>query len=701
MDAINSPYPQYFDLDGSPLDAGYVWFGQAGLNPVTSPASVYWDAAGTQPAAQPVRTIGGYLSRSGAPAQIFMDGDYSSLVRNQRNQFICNAARLPVYISAATLAASGGSARIGHIATSTGAVATTVQAKLREWITPEDYGAAVAAVDNRAALQRAIDAAVLKGRPLRQDFIYDIQGPLYIPSELQWICDGGGLRNTYAGATSQMRLCIYPGTYSPAYYAGLTYKSGNAVSSMRNSLTLTTPGDAATFAVDDMVFVRSTEYYNGADGPIPLYGSLNRVTSSDAATGVLLLEYPILDTITSPLVAKTNGTGTLDILGERQIYTCCNARISGLALESVNGHTMERGGFLNCDFQFTSIAGLSGIYTNMACFSTITVGRIDCEIRAVEVGGCSTSTTMDVGSITYRKTARSTNSALISFNEMMFGCTVNIHELSADGYDYASQAMIHTLSARRNTCSIDRVLCAGLAGGAIVFENLLKNAVGETQPSTSGNTVKIGTMHAGAATQRFGYFLNVGGLNSHNSIDGIFYGTPTTSAVTMSGTLQDVRGSYEAGAISISTATNSKIDVEAVSLTGYTRTAGNAVTLNGRKQEENALISKMTPSVRAPLNGGGGAVVVTVDMSNGSAQATAFTSTTAVSVANPSNLAAGDELVLVLTNDNGATAITPTFGTAYKLGSAATVSIPAVGGRGVFRFISVISTELVLVSQGV
>lgn len=85
---IGVPFPQYFDLDGSPLDGGSIFFGQPNQNPETSPIEVYWDSAGTQPAAQPVRTINGYMVRNGTPANVFVDSEYSVAVKNAYGQLV-------------------------------------------------------------------------------------------------------------------------------------------------------------------------------------------------------------------------------------------------------------------------------------------------------------------------------------------------------------------------------------------------------------------------------------------------------------------------------------------------------------------------------------------------------------------------------------------------------------------------------------
>lgn len=82
------PYNSFFDLDGQPLEDGYIYYGLPNLNPETNPVAVFWDAAGTQPAAQPIRTSGGYPVRYGTPASIYVSGDYSITVRNKKGGLV-------------------------------------------------------------------------------------------------------------------------------------------------------------------------------------------------------------------------------------------------------------------------------------------------------------------------------------------------------------------------------------------------------------------------------------------------------------------------------------------------------------------------------------------------------------------------------------------------------------------------------------
>ena len=89
--SIQPTYPIFTDIDGQPLDNGYIWIGTANLNPITNPTNVYWDAALTQLATQPIRTLGGYPSRSGTPARLYTNGNYSIQVQNRNGSVVYSA----------------------------------------------------------------------------------------------------------------------------------------------------------------------------------------------------------------------------------------------------------------------------------------------------------------------------------------------------------------------------------------------------------------------------------------------------------------------------------------------------------------------------------------------------------------------------------------------------------------------------------
>lgn len=88
MISVKSPFAQYFELNGEPLDSGYIYFGVENQNPETSPVTVYWDEGATVPAAQPIRTISGYVSRNGTPALLFVPGNCSITARDKNGALV-------------------------------------------------------------------------------------------------------------------------------------------------------------------------------------------------------------------------------------------------------------------------------------------------------------------------------------------------------------------------------------------------------------------------------------------------------------------------------------------------------------------------------------------------------------------------------------------------------------------------------------
>ena len=106
MAYIVSPFTTFADTDGTPLNNGYVYIGTANLNPVTSPISVYWDEALTQPAAQPLRTLNGFFSRSGTPARVYTGAtNFSMVVNNDKGELVYSSMSISGDVSQADFAA--------------------------------------------------------------------------------------------------------------------------------------------------------------------------------------------------------------------------------------------------------------------------------------------------------------------------------------------------------------------------------------------------------------------------------------------------------------------------------------------------------------------------------------------------------------------------------------------------------------------
>jgi hypothetical protein len=201
--SIQPTYPIFTDIDGQPLEAGYVWIGTANLDPQTNPTPVYWDAALTILAPQPIRTLAGYPSNNGTPARLYVNSDYSIRVMNKNGSTVYSAPEATERIS---------SALVTYQPPFTGGVATTVQDKLAQYVSVKDFGAVGDGVaDDTNEIQAALTyAASLNGCTIFfPPGVYKCDGVLTLPGTPIGISiEGSGRDNT---GQSSSRI-LYTGT---------------------------------------------------------------------------------------------------------------------------------------------------------------------------------------------------------------------------------------------------------------------------------------------------------------------------------------------------------------------------------------------------------------------------------------------------------------------------------------------------------
>lgn len=171
--SIQVPFPVFNDRDGQPLDNGYVWIGQPNLSPQTNPVNVYFDEALTILAPQPLRTINGYISNSGTPAQVYIDGvNFSILVQDSKGTMVYNFPE--------GTGISPNACGVMYEPPFTGAVPTPVCVKLAETVSVRDFGATSGA--DTAAINAAITYAVNNGAIINFDFDATIRVPTDAPT---------------------------------------------------------------------------------------------------------------------------------------------------------------------------------------------------------------------------------------------------------------------------------------------------------------------------------------------------------------------------------------------------------------------------------------------------------------------------------------------------------------------------------------
>jgi len=128
--SIQPTYPIFTETDGLPLENGYIWIGTANLDPQTNPINVYWDAALTIAAPQPIRTLNGYPSRNGTPARLYVNSDYSIQVQNKNGSVVYSAPAATERFSDVVFTGTIDADQVVYQPPGFGAVATTVQDQL-------------------------------------------------------------------------------------------------------------------------------------------------------------------------------------------------------------------------------------------------------------------------------------------------------------------------------------------------------------------------------------------------------------------------------------------------------------------------------------------------------------------------------------------------------------------------------------------
>jgi hypothetical protein len=116
---VQPPYPAFAGADGQPLENGYIWIGTVNLSPQTNPIAVYWDAAQTIAAPQPIRTLNGYPSRNGTPARFYVASDYSIQVLNSKGSVVYTSLNGNVASGSAATNATGNGVQTVFAVTST------------------------------------------------------------------------------------------------------------------------------------------------------------------------------------------------------------------------------------------------------------------------------------------------------------------------------------------------------------------------------------------------------------------------------------------------------------------------------------------------------------------------------------------------------------------------------------------------------
>jgi hypothetical protein len=373
--SISPPFPIFSDRDGSPLENGYVWIGTANLNPITNPISVFWDAALTQPAAQPVRTINGYPANNGTPARLYVNSDYSIQVQDAKGSLVYSAPA------------------------ATDRFSNVVIPQLNDWVTPEEYGA----VGNGTTVDTvALQAAINTGKSVRgtPNANY-LTGPL-TQSAANQVLDFTGCTVTRINNSAYAAVVTLGGTRARVrggYWDGNKANQSGTVNDQYAQAAVTITGDYCT--VEDIESVNS--WGIGVKGQACSYAVIkgNRCIDFElfgvfVETGASADEYgnEILDNY----VSNTSGvtalglpsgiyiTGTNDYARNQYFWTVSRNTVQLSQNASVTGICITTRAYDGVCEANNTTGGTMGISGDSATRSTFTANRCSDTAGASDYG---------------------------------------------------------------------------------------------------------------------------------------------------------------------------------------------------------------------------------------------------------------------------------------------------------------------------
>jgi hypothetical protein len=286
---------------------------------------------------------------------------------------------------------------VGYTPAGTGAVATTVQDKLRESVSVKDFGAVGDGVtDDTAAIQAAIDGVFARGGGEvyvdSTTTYYKTTFPLYMRKGVSVVGHASRPKiwNLYDAPYNFFYHQVFAcGNFHPAYLQTAGSVPDGSPPFPRDAIAVTTPGTfqvtlsvggtGASYSVGEQIVVVSTTQSSAAGYDIPTYMFLNEVVA--IAGDVLSLRYPI-DVALTGGVAKLSGRFGRN---SAPLFFWQNGSLRNLEIETI-GYWMADSATLNCNFENLTITSRTMVYGN--AFQYTNWRNLDCRF-SWKVSECS------------------------------------------------------------------------------------------------------------------------------------------------------------------------------------------------------------------------------------------------------------------------------------------------------------------------
>ena len=220
LSSLGGAAAQFFDNNGNILSGGMIYTYTTGT---TTPQTTYTSSSGSTPHTNPIildsagRVPGGEIWLTDLLEYKFTIQDSASVLIATLNNIygIANNSALLDYED--LLASSAGSSYIGYLPAGADAVATTVQAKLRQTVNVKDFGAVGNnSTNDYGAIQAAIDSVGVGGIVLIPPGNYRVNNTLVISTSVMLMGTGPGSCAINVGNNDIPVLNVTGGTFSGA-----------------------------------------------------------------------------------------------------------------------------------------------------------------------------------------------------------------------------------------------------------------------------------------------------------------------------------------------------------------------------------------------------------------------------------------------------------------------------------------------------
>lgn len=424
-------------------------------------------------------------------------------------------------------------------------------------VSVKDFGAVGDGVtDDRAAIQAAIDAASAAGGgtvliPHTPSY-YKIRLALQAKSNVTILVPNNTTRIVCTADGDGARWPIYGiicfGGYSGANYARTTAYAANAVTRSDESVTLTTAGNSANFAVGDVVVVETTSTFTVGTDVIPTWLQMNVVTASSG--GVVSLRRPINQTQSSVKLRQlTTALTFLNADGTDSGYPMKAVRdfsIIGGTWENTNpvAPFMGDGGAIDCVIKPNkTVAGQGVAYGNLFAHCQLGENTAILSRNAVEIAYGSHDNVIEMGSISVNDDySVGDPERIVGLNEGSHDNVLRIGTIDTGASSTGD--VVQIMNSYRNSVEIGTITGLSITGPVVHI-----NRLGYTGTSNDSydNAVKVGSSNIGSQVR----YVQIGTLNAYrNRVEGSFYGTVTSDAVSITSTDNVIEGYFENGALS-------------------------------------------------------------------------------------------------------------------------------------------------------